>query len=160
MAKVNPFIAPIPQKILDDTELRGYFEYLTQFLHDLWTRTGAGTDTIQNSVTNISVLDSDLTAVEAEIDVIQEQLLLDERVTAVDVTSSGSETIICTAPLTVTLQSGLTEVTDVIVNCLSYPVVVDGNGVNIIDSPTYTMLVNGESKTFRYSPARTQWYII
>lgn len=46
MAKVNPFIAPIPQKFMADPELRGYFEYLTQFLHDLLQRTGGGNDDI------------------------------------------------------------------------------------------------------------------
>jgi len=46
LANVDPFVIPIPNKVLFDQELRPYFEYLHRFLHDLWERTGAGDDLI------------------------------------------------------------------------------------------------------------------
>lgn len=48
MAQVDPFIQPIPKKILQDPEVRDYFQYLHRFLHDLWVRTGGGDDQINN----------------------------------------------------------------------------------------------------------------
>lgn len=48
MAKVDPFVAPIPRKFLNDPELRPFFEYLNRFLHDLFIRTGGGDDSIES----------------------------------------------------------------------------------------------------------------
>ena len=47
--RVDPFLIPIPKKILEDKESRVYFEYLNRFLHDLWTRTGGGNDAVAES---------------------------------------------------------------------------------------------------------------
>lgn len=47
MAKVDPFVAQIPRKFLNDPELRPFFEYLNRFLHDLFIRTGGGDDLIE-----------------------------------------------------------------------------------------------------------------
>lgn len=49
MAKVDPFVAPIPRKFLNDPELRPFFEYLNRFLHDLFIRTGGGEDVIEEN---------------------------------------------------------------------------------------------------------------
>lgn len=48
MASVDPFVIPIPQQWLADPELAATAQYLWRFLHDLWQRTGGGTDIIQN----------------------------------------------------------------------------------------------------------------
>lgn len=48
MATVDPFVIPIPQQWLQDPELAATAQYLWRFLHDLWQRTGGGTDIIQN----------------------------------------------------------------------------------------------------------------
>jgi hypothetical protein len=50
--KVDPFIVPLPRKLASDVELGPYFTYLNKFLHDLWTRTGAGTDTVAGGLQN------------------------------------------------------------------------------------------------------------
>lgn len=47
LARVDPFVAPIPRKFLNDPELRPFFEYLNRFLHDLFIRTGGGDDLIE-----------------------------------------------------------------------------------------------------------------
>ncbi len=49
MANVDPFVAQIPRKFLEDPELRPFFEYLNRFLHDMFIRTGGGEDVIENS---------------------------------------------------------------------------------------------------------------
>ena len=46
MAKVDPFLHPIPKELLKDPATRAFFEYLIRFLHDLWKRTGGGNDLI------------------------------------------------------------------------------------------------------------------
>ena len=48
---VDPFLIPIPKELLKDRQTRHYFEYLNRFLHDLWQRTGAGTDLVDESIT-------------------------------------------------------------------------------------------------------------
>lgn len=186
--KVDPFLHPIPTKLLNDPETQGFFTYLTRWCNQIWNRTGAGTDTIQNNVdglatananiatnttniatnvTNIAANDADIAALdtrvsvnEVDIDALQAALSITERETAVDTTSSGSETITCTSALTITLEATPSTVTEVVVNCEVAPVVVDGNGENVNDSATYTMLVPYESKTFKYSPLRGRWSIV
>jgi hypothetical protein len=49
LAKVDPFVAPIPRKFLNDPETRPFFEYLNRFLHDLYIRTGGGDDAIEDA---------------------------------------------------------------------------------------------------------------
>lgn len=45
---VDPFIQPIPQKFMDDPELRAWCEYLHNHLFQQWTRTGGSEDVISN----------------------------------------------------------------------------------------------------------------
>lgn len=45
--KVDPFIAPIPRKLREDPETRGFFEYFVRWAHDIWIRTGGSVDTIE-----------------------------------------------------------------------------------------------------------------
>ncbi len=58
MAKVDPFVAPIPSKFLNDPELRPFFEYLNRFLHDIFIRTGGGDDAIEG-LEEVSAAESD-----------------------------------------------------------------------------------------------------
>lgn len=49
MAKVDPFIHPIPKALQTDRESRAFFEYLVRWCHDIWQRSGGATDTIENT---------------------------------------------------------------------------------------------------------------
>ena len=49
LANVDPFVIPVPPKLLEDPELRPFFEYLNRFLHDLFVRSGGGEDLVENS---------------------------------------------------------------------------------------------------------------
>lgn len=44
--KVDPFVIPIPPSLNKEPETRKYFEYLNRWAHDMWVRSGGGTDTI------------------------------------------------------------------------------------------------------------------
>lgn len=68
MVKVDPFIAPIPRKILNDPELRPFFEYFVRWAHDIWIRSGGGDDAI-TSTQNRDIYDS--TAFTAAINELQ-----------------------------------------------------------------------------------------
>lgn len=46
VVKVDPFLLPIPKKLLRDPELRPFFEYFVRWAHDIWLRTGGGDDAI------------------------------------------------------------------------------------------------------------------
>ena len=49
MANVDPFIIPAPQKWVTDPEVGPFINYLVKFCHDLWQRSGAGSDLIDNA---------------------------------------------------------------------------------------------------------------
>lgn len=54
MVKVDPFIAPIPKKILNDPELKPFFEYFVRWAHDTWVKIGGATDPISENSTRES----------------------------------------------------------------------------------------------------------
>lgn len=56
MAQVDPFIVPLPQKLALDPQLGPYFQYLQKFLHDIWQRTGAGSDLIGDAAADDEVV--------------------------------------------------------------------------------------------------------
>lgn len=47
--KVDPFVIPIPTSLNQDPETRKYFEYFNRWAHDMWIRSGGGTDTLANA---------------------------------------------------------------------------------------------------------------
>ena len=49
MTVVDPQLNQIPRKLLDDPDLRDYFENLERYRHDMWQRTGGPTDEIEAS---------------------------------------------------------------------------------------------------------------
>ena len=49
MADVDPRLQQIPKELQQDFNVRVYFEELERFLHDLWVRTGGGTDTVESA---------------------------------------------------------------------------------------------------------------
>ena len=51
MAKVDPFVIKWPQVWIQDPQIESAIKYLNRFLHDLWIRTGGGTDFIETITT-------------------------------------------------------------------------------------------------------------
>ena len=68
MARVDPFVIRIPLKLINDPELSAYFNYLDRFLHDIWVRTGAGTDSVSESLSGFT------TTLNSEIFDIRQQI--------------------------------------------------------------------------------------
>lgn len=60
MAKVDPFIQPIPAKFLQDPEIRAWFEYDNRWKHDMWQRTGGGVDLIEGNDQDLTELEEDV----------------------------------------------------------------------------------------------------
>lgn len=46
MAKVDPFLFPIPAKIQNDPELAPYFEFLGRWNQDVWRKIGGSADPV------------------------------------------------------------------------------------------------------------------
>jgi len=60
MANVDPFVIRWPKKWESDPELRDVLRYLNRFLHDLWIRTGGGTDYILTNTENITNIETEV----------------------------------------------------------------------------------------------------
>jgi hypothetical protein len=60
MANVDPFVIRWPKKWESDPELRDVLRYLNRFLHDLWKRTGGGTDYIITNTENITNIETEV----------------------------------------------------------------------------------------------------
>ena len=49
MAKVDPFLHPIPPALTQDKQTRDFFEYFVRWAHDIWQRTGGGSDAVSDT---------------------------------------------------------------------------------------------------------------
>ncbi len=52
--RVDPFVHPLPPSLQKDAETRKYFEYLNRWAHDMWVRSGAGTDTLSAASSDVN----------------------------------------------------------------------------------------------------------
>ena len=148
MAKVDPFIIPIPRKLLSDPELAGYFIYLNRWAHDIWVRTGAGSDDVQN-INAVKRYRPNLSHVDDRSIIV----------TSSNYTTAGDQTIIATGSITITLNTSPDDMEEVEVQraTSSGPVTVSGT---INSDSSYKLCGNYESKVFRYVTDRGEWIII
>lgn len=180
MARANP----PPQKLPDDlerdlSEIRGLFTYLedTQFQqYQMWKRSGAGDDFFETINSRLDAIEARLDAIEARLDAIELRLDLVEArvtylegltvVTAVGVTTEGNTTIICTAPLTVTLALTPLDRDTVSIKAQNGDkIIIDGNGNTIDGQATLTIRTNKQTKiktglTMQYSSEVDGWSLI
>ncbi len=61
MSDADPFVVKWPDAWLTDQEIGPAVHYLSRFLHDLWVRTGGGSDAI-SSVTNSETFETSMAA--------------------------------------------------------------------------------------------------
>ena len=76
MAKVDPFVIQWPQKWMADNEIRPVIEYLNRFLHDLFIRTGGGTDAVEASTsiqTDTGRLTAQLARLEKRVQAVEDK---------------------------------------------------------------------------------------
>ncbi len=103
---------------------------LHRFLHDLWSKTGGGSNFVKPPIT----------------------------ITPGDVTTTKDQVIIATAELTVALNATPKDGEKVIVKRTFHGGVVTVSGA--IDGGTFfKMLLKNDSYTFCYSLAQAEWYI-
>ena len=151
VTQVDPFLIPIPKALTQDKATRNYFEYLNRFLHDLWVRTGAGSDTVGSN--QLSEVFGNNESEVKKLDIIE----LAASDTAI--TTTGDELVICnnTAAGAVTLNSSPKDGEDCVIARRDGKVTVSGpiNGGSIFK-------INGRysSMHFKYSIAADEWTII
>jgi len=155
MANVDPFVIRWPKKWESDPELRDVLRYLNRFLHDLWIRTGGGPDLIEEALEAIEDLQDQINAIivrldanEAAIADLQARVIDLEGLTVVtavdytiDGTTTGHQTIVCTADLTVSLDPAPSDrdTATIKVGQKSTKVIIDGNGKLIEADSTMTL---------------------
>ena len=155
MANVDPFVIRWPKKWESDPELRDVLRYLNRFLHDLWIRTGGGPDLIEEGLEAIEDLQDQINAIivrldanEAAIADLQARVIDLEGLTVVtavdytiDGTTTGHQTIVCTADLTVSLDPAPSDrdTATIKVGQKSTKVIIDGNGKLIEADSTMTL---------------------
>lgn len=67
MAQVDPFVHRIPSAFLKDPEIRSYFEFTNQVIHDLWVRSGGGDDSLLEVESESSTTRSKVVALVADL---------------------------------------------------------------------------------------------
>ena len=155
MANVDPFVIRWPKKWESDPELRDVLRYLNRFLHDLWIRTGGGPDLIEEALEAIEDLQDQINAIivrldanEAAIADLQARVIDLEGLTVVtavdytiDGTTTGHQTIVCTADLTVSLDPAPSDrdTATIKVGQKNTKVIIDGNGKLIEADSTMTL---------------------
>jgi len=166
----------LPAKLFEDEDLRVYFGTLQEDMYRLWLRSGGGTDQVSGIVIDIEAINARLDAIEDELDVVEERLNLIEArldylegslvVTAIDVTTSGNTTIVCTAELTVTLAANPLDKDLVSIKAFNGDkIIIEGNG-NTMDGETQLIIRrNKKAKTktgltMRYSSSLSSWSLL
>ena len=155
MANVDPFVIRWPKKWESDPELRDVLRYLNRFLHDLWIRTGGGPDLIEEALEAIEDLQDQINAIivrldanEAAIADLQARVIDLEGLTVVtavdytiDGTTTGHQTIVCTAEITVSLDPAPSDrdTATIKVGQKNTKVIIDGNGKLIEADSTMTL---------------------
>lgn len=156
LAEVDPFVIQWPRKWVADQEIAPVIQYLNKFLHDLWARTGGGTDFIDNSITeitNISIRESypwDLTPTPRQFRAVTKSLnytLLD--FDYANFTSSA------TAKFPEFPKKGAVIA---IRNGSNGTVKLDGNGKNINGSSTGNIRLKETSIDFYYFIDSDEWF--
>jgi hypothetical protein len=155
MVNVDPFVIRWPKKWESDPELRDVLRYLNRFLHDLWIRTGGGPDLIEEGLEAIEDLQDQINAIivrldanEAAIADLQARVIDLEGLTVVtavdytiDGTTTGHQTIVCTAEITVSLDPAPSDrdTATIKVGQNRTKVIIDGNGKLIEEDSTMTL---------------------
>jgi len=125
----------IPDKILNDDELRDYF---VAFFYRLWLRSGGGTDKVSEIVIDLNTINSRLDAIETRLRYLEGLTI----VTAIDLTIdnevTGHQTVVCTASVTIKLDATPTDRDTAIIKVgqKNTEVIIDGNGKLIEEDST------------------------
>ena len=169
MAKVDPFLIPIPKKFLADLETRAFFEYQSRFLHDLWVRSGSGDDVVESiSVSEQYPWDTTLPNSDTETGVVQysssEGFIEAKEYRAVtvsaDYVSLDHDFINALQSCTITLPEYPCENAVVVVrNGDGSTINLDGNGRNINGESTGKLRLKAAAYNFYYFIDTNEWFV-
>ena len=153
----------LPDKLLQDDELRTFFITMQEDLYRLWLRSGGGTDEVSEIAIDLDTINDRLDAIKLRLDSLEARVTYLEGtivVTAVNVTAAGNTTIICTAAVTVTLAAEPLNKDLVKVKQTNGNVTIDGNGNNIDGDSSVTMRRNFTGLDMVYSSVLGAWSIV
>jgi hypothetical protein len=157
MALVNP--PPQfrrPKKINADKELRPYFEKLEWLLFQLWTRTGGADDSVDETVN--SQVDTDgLFGLFSRISDLEFRNVIP---TAIDYTTIGSDIVICTDAVTITLNDEPDDQELATVKRAAGQIIINGNGKLIDGNTTLRINVKYTSLDIIYTVETDSWHVI
>ena len=146
----------LPDKILSDDSLRGYFTALQEDLYRLWLRSGGGTDKVSEFDSRIIDLEERMTALEARVTYLEGAVI----VSAANVSATGNIAIICTAALTVTMNATPLDKDLVKVKATNGNVTIEGNGNNIDGDSSVIIRRNFTGLDMVYSLTADAWFIV
>lgn len=161
----------MPDKLLNDDELRGYFDALQSDLYRLWVRSGGGTDQVSEIVIDLDTINDRLDGIELRLDLLEPRVTYLEGltiVTAVDLTIdnavTGHQTIVCTAAVTIKLDATPTDRDTAIIKVgqKNTEVIIDGNGKLIEEDSTMTLRRRNTKRQIgmdlEYSASLDRWF--
>lgn len=156
---VDPFVIPIPQKLLNDPELGPTFQYLWKFLYDLWSRTGGGTDYVSDLTDDFAALDTRVDVAENDIDALESLTANSIVTTAVNYTITTSGQVVrVTAAATVSLPAAPSDQYRCAVESQTTgAVTVSGNGKTIQGDSTDTIYVADTLIEYQFFTAIDAW---
>jgi hypothetical protein len=182
MAEANP--PPnirLPDSIGQMVGAREYFRQFEYNIFQLWKRSGGPQDAVELIVAQLEeilarldLIEARLNAIEARLDAIDAEILLIKArldylegslsVTAIDLTTSGNHTVICTAEVTITLSAEPLDKDVVRIKQTDFEIVIDGGGRNIESNESLTIRGRHTAlKTgldFIYSADLDEWFVI
>lgn len=152
--KVNP--PPqlkLPRAFQKDSEIEKFFISQNRILFQLWTRTGGSTDAVAAEEQGLREFD-DLTALADSVPIRNAVS------TAVDYTSAGSDIVICTAALDVTLSAEPDDKEIVTIKRAGGKVRALGNGRLIDGKASFVISKQYASRDIIYLLETDSWHII
>lgn len=166
-----PLQSRIPDKILNDDELRDYFVAQQNDMYRLWERSGSGTDGVSDINDQIIVINARLDAIELRLDLVEARVSYLEGltiVTAIDLTIdntvTGHQTIVCTAAVTIKLDATPTDRDTAIIKVgqKNTEVIIDGNGKLIEEDATMKLRRRNTKRqigmVLEYSSSLDRWF--
>lgn len=145
-----------PDKITQDNALRPYFERLEWTLFQLWTRTGGPDDSVDDTANNQVDVDG-LFGLFGRIAALEFRNIIP---TSLDYTTIGSDIVICTDAVTVTLNAEPDDQEIATVKWTAGSVVVDGNGKQIDGKDSWRINVKYTSLDIIYLVETDSWHIV
>jgi hypothetical protein len=121
-----------------------------------------GRDVIR-SAGAVNAINEEIVIIKARLDALEARVTYLEGstvVTAVNITSSGNQVIICTDALTVTLAATPLDKDVVEVKVTNGKVIIDGNGNTIDGSDKVTVRRDNTGLSMEYSSTADAWYIL